>query len=75
MTRTRRRVLEELAAAAANGEELRLAELARRCGLHSYRDARRTKRDLERLGLLPRRSKRSAPRPARQTDPSQGDEP
>lgn len=53
MTHRRQQVLESYADAAANGERISWAELARRCGLHGYSDARRIIRDLERIGKLP----------------------
>lgn len=46
MTHRRRQVLAEYQAMAARGERVRLAELARRCGLYDYRDARRILNDL-----------------------------
>lgn len=52
MTHRRRQVLAEYADAAARGERISWAELARRCGLHSYNDARRVIRDLERMGCV-----------------------
>lgn len=52
MTRNRQRILAAYADMAASGETVRLAEIARRCGLYSYRNARRTVRDLRRLGAL-----------------------
>jgi DNA-binding IclR family transcriptional regulator len=52
MTRRRRQVLLELADLAASGEKVRLAELARRCGLCDYREARRIVKDLERMGAV-----------------------
>lgn len=51
MTHHRRAILREIAAAHARGETIRLAELARRCGLHSYRDAKRVLREIERYGF------------------------
>lgn len=52
MTHCRRKVLEEITEAAAHGEHISLARLARRCGLYDYRHARRIKRDLERMSVL-----------------------
>lgn len=52
MTTRRRQVLESLADLAAQGEKPRWAEIARRCNLHSYNDARRIARDLERMGRI-----------------------
>lgn len=52
LTSNRKRVLAEYAAMIAAGERVSWAELARRCGLHSYRDARRTISDLERFGRI-----------------------
>lgn len=51
MTHNRRAVLREIAEASARGEQIALAELARRCGLHNYQKARRTLRDIRRYGL------------------------
>lgn len=50
MTHRRRQVLDELIENAANGQRVRLAELARRCGLYDYRDVRRIIRDLRTMG-------------------------
>ena len=52
MTHRRQQVLAEYATAAKNGERISWAELARRTGLHSYNDARRIIRDLEKIGAL-----------------------
>ncbi len=52
MTHRRQQVLSEIADAVAQGEHVTLASLARRCGLHSYNDARRIMSDLKRLGAL-----------------------
>ena len=52
MTHNRRRILAEMAEASARGERISLAELARRTGLDSYRDARRTIKDIKRMGAL-----------------------
>lgn len=52
MTHRRRQVLEELSDRAAIGERVTMAELARRCGLYDYRDARRIIRDLRQMGSV-----------------------
>ena len=52
MTQRRKQVLATYSAAISRGERVSWAELARRCGLHSYNDARRIIRDLERMGKL-----------------------
>lgn len=52
MTHRRRQVLEHYADMAANNEPIRWAEIARRCGLYSYNDARRIARDLEQMGAI-----------------------
>ena len=52
MTHRRRQVLEEYIDAAQEGRRISWAELARRTGLHSYNDARRIIRDLERIGAI-----------------------
>lgn len=52
MTHRRQQILAEYADAAARGDRLSLAQLARRCGLHDYRDARRIVTDLKRLGAI-----------------------
>lgn len=52
MTHRRRQVLEELIDAAQEGRRISWAEVARRTGLHSYNDARRIARDLERIGAI-----------------------
>lgn len=51
MTHNRRAILREMAEASERGERISLAELARRCGLHDYRKARRTLDDIRRYGL------------------------
>lgn len=51
LTRNRQAILLELALAAENGERVGLAELSRRCGLYSYREARRTLDDIRKYGL------------------------
>lgn len=50
MTTRRKQVLAEYLDAASNGERISWAELARRCGLHSYNDARRIISDLKKMG-------------------------
>lgn len=50
MTYRRRQVLEEIRKAAAEGEQVSLARLARRCGLYDYREARRIVEDLKKMG-------------------------
>jgi len=52
MTPRRQRVLETLIDAAANGEHISLAKIARRCGLTDYRNARRIRADLQRMGAI-----------------------
>jgi ribosomal protein S25 len=52
MTHRRRQVLAAYAEVAAQGQRISWAELARRCGLHSYSDARRIIRDLEKIGAI-----------------------
>lgn len=52
MTHRRRQVLDVYTNAIRRGERVSWAELARRCGLHSYNDARRIIRDLERMGRI-----------------------
>lgn len=52
MTHRRRQVLEHYAGKAEDGQRISLSELARRCGLYDYRDARRIIRDLERIGAI-----------------------
>lgn len=52
MTRRRRQVLEQFADMAADGGRVSLANIARRCGLHSYRNARRIVSDLKEMGAL-----------------------
>jgi hypothetical protein len=49
MTHRRRQVLKALADASAQGERLSFANIARRCGLYDYREARRIVNDLRRL--------------------------
>lgn len=52
MTHRRQQVLATYADAIAEGERVSWAELARRCGLHSYNDARRIMGDLKKLGAI-----------------------
>ena len=52
MTHHRQKVLEEIAEAAKRGESITLARLARQCGLYDYREARRIKKDLERMRAI-----------------------
>lgn len=52
-TRRRQQVLETYVEAAQNGEPApSLASIARRCGLYDFRDARRVRNDLRRMGRL-----------------------
>lgn len=51
MTRRRQQMLAAYQQAASEGQPIRLARMARECGLHSYNDARRILTDLKRLGL------------------------
>lgn len=50
MTHRRQQVLNEIIDAAASGERVTLARLARRCGLYDYREARRIVADLRKMG-------------------------
>ena len=52
MTHNRQRIFEEYVAASLRGNPPTLAELARRCGLHDYRDARRIVSDLRKMRLI-----------------------
>ena len=52
LTARRRDVLSAYADAAASGGDIRLAEIARRCGLYDYRDARRIVGDLKAMGAI-----------------------
>jgi len=52
MTHRRQQVLAELIDAAAQGERVGWARLARRCGLYSFRDAQRIARDLKNMGAI-----------------------
>lgn len=50
MTLRRQQVLNEYQAMIAEGGKVRLAELARRCGMKDWRNASRIVRDLKRFG-------------------------
>lgn len=52
MTHRRQQVFEQLTQAAAKGEPLSFASLARRCGLYDYRDAKRIVNDLRKIAAL-----------------------
>jgi hypothetical protein len=52
MTQRRRQVLEAYADAAADGQRISWAALARRCGLYDYRDAKRIASELQRMGAI-----------------------
>lgn len=52
MTARRRQVLECCRAAAARGERLSLARIARACGMYDYRKVRRVLADLRRMGEM-----------------------
>lgn len=52
MTHRRRQILNEIAQAVSRGERVTLASLARRCGLHDYRNARRVMKDLQQMGMI-----------------------
>lgn len=52
MTHRRTQVLERYVDAAADGQRISLARLARECGLYDYREARRVVRDLRKYGAL-----------------------
>lgn len=52
MTHRRTQVYEEMVRIASEGGEVRLARLARSCGLYDYRNVRRIVADLRRLGKL-----------------------
>jgi hypothetical protein len=52
MTPRRLRVLETLVDAAQRGEHISLAKIARKCGLTDYRNARRIREDLRRMGAI-----------------------
>lgn len=49
MTKRRAQVLARYCEMVSNGDDVRLAEIARRCGLYDYRDARRIVTDLRRM--------------------------
>lgn len=51
MTHNRRAVLHAMAEASQRGEKIGLMELARRCGLYSYKEAKRTVTAIRRYGL------------------------
>jgi len=50
MTKRRQQVLNEYQIMVAEGGKVRLAELARRCGLYSHNEARRTLEALRKMG-------------------------
>lgn len=52
MTKRRQQVLAQYEVLASRGERISWAEVARRCGLHSYNDARRIVGDLKRMGAV-----------------------
>lgn len=52
MTVRRRQAFDAITEAAANGEKITLARLARKIGVYSYRDARRIVDDLRKLGAV-----------------------
>lgn len=52
MTVRRRQAFDAITEAAANGEKITLARLARKIGVYSYRDARRIVGDLRKLGAV-----------------------
>ena len=52
MTHRRRQALDVITAAAASGERITLARLARRIGVYDYREARRIMHDLNSLGAI-----------------------
>jgi hypothetical protein len=53
MTTRRRQVLAAITTAIAAGERAPgVCEIARRCGLYDYRDARRMVRDLRKMGKI-----------------------
>lgn len=52
MTLRRRQAYEAITEAAANGESISLARLARTIGVYDYREARRIVGDLRRLGAV-----------------------
>lgn len=49
MTTRRKQVLDVIT---ESRDRLSWAEIARRCGIHDYNNARRTVRDLERMGRI-----------------------
>lgn len=52
MTQRRKQVLEAYSEQAASGVPVRLAELARRCGISDYRNAKRVVADLRRMQAI-----------------------
>lgn len=53
MTKRRRQIFDAYCDLAFHRRPVSYAELARRCGLFSYRDARRIVSDLRRMHVLP----------------------
>ena len=49
ITHRRAQIMQEMATAAASGERISFASLARRVGLYDYRDARRIVRELQKM--------------------------
>lgn len=52
MTQRRRQAFEAITEAAANGEQITLARLARKIGVYDYREARRIMGDLRTMGAV-----------------------
>ena len=52
MTPRRCQMIDELNRLIDDGERVTMAELAKRCGLYDYRDARRIIRDLRKIGSV-----------------------
>lgn len=52
MTKRRQQILEAYEDLAFHRRPVRLAELARRCGLYDYRDARRIVTDLRKMHVI-----------------------
>lgn len=52
MTHRRTQVYEEMVRIASEGGEVRLARLARSCGLYDYREARRIVADLRKMAKV-----------------------
>lgn len=52
MTLRRRQAFDAITEAAANGESITPAHLARKIGVYSYRDAKRIVGDLKKMGAL-----------------------